>query len=107
MNGPRFTPKSNTPPAFLIEAAGIYEERNRLYGDNYKHFGPSLSALFPNGVKVNTPHDFNRLGIFVQVFSKLTRYAQNFDRGGHEDSLDDLAVYAMMLKELDREGKKS
>lgn len=101
-----FTPKVGTPPAFLRDAATIYEQRNKLYGDNYKHFGPSLSALFPNGLTVKSPHDFNRLGLLVQVFSKLTRYAQNFERGGHEDSLDDLAVYAMMLKEIDRGVKK-
>ena len=28
-----------------------------------------------------------------------------FDKGGHNDSLDDIAVYAMMLKELDSGAK--
>lgn len=101
-----FTPKAGSPPAFLRDAAKIYEERNKLYGDNYKQFGKWANELFPNGLVVSGEEEWNRLGIFVQIMSKLSRYAQNFNRGGHEDSLDDMAVYAMMLKELDREGEK-
>jgi hypothetical protein len=33
--------------------------------------------------------------------SKATRYAQNFERGGHEDSLIDNSVYTQMLREVD------
>lgn len=90
-------------PTQLREKAVLYEERNRLYGDNYKRFGPVMKLLFPNGVPLATEDDHNRFGIFVQIVAKVTRYAENFERGGHDDSLDDLAVYSMMLKELDRE----
>lgn len=92
-----------TVPEMLREAAGIYEERNKLYGDNYKRFGAIMQLLFPNNAELAWHDEFNRFGIFVQMVSKLTRYAENFDRGGHRDSLDDLAVYAMMLRELDEE----
>jgi hypothetical protein len=88
-------------PEMLRDAAAIYEERNKLYGDNYKRFGYIMAELFPQGLMLRGPDDFNRFGIFVQMVSKLTRYSENLARGGHADSLDDLAVYTMMLQELD------
>jgi len=92
-------------PDSLRAAAEIYEERNKMYRDNYKNFGKVWLALFPDGISTTSAEDpvaaCNRLGIMVQMVGKLTRYAANFNRGGHDDSLDDLAVYTMMLKELD------
>lgn len=92
-------------PEALRAAAGIYEERNKLYGDNYKRFGLVVAALFPDGISIASAEDpvkaGNRLGVLIQILSKLTRYCENFNRGGHADSLEDLAVYAMMLRELD------
>lgn len=90
-----------TPPDTLEAAAALYRERNKLYGDNYKRFGPIMALLFPDGLTLKTAEDFGRFGILVQVIAKQTRYAENFTRGGHEDSLDDTIVYAAMLKELD------
>jgi len=92
-----------TVPELLRAAAEIYEERNKLYGDNYKRFGKVMEVLFPNGLTLKTTDDFNRFGVFVQIVSKQTRYAEMFSRGGHPDSLDDTSVYAMMLRELDVE----
>jgi hypothetical protein len=89
------------PTESLRAAAEIYEQRNKLYGDNYKTFGPWVALLFPDGITLVTPNDFNRFGVITQMLGKLSRYAANFKKGGHDDSLDDLAVYAMMLKELD------
>lgn len=92
-------------PEQLRKAAEIYEQRNELYGDNYKHWGKVWLALFPDGISTTSAEDpvgaCNRMGILVQIVSKLTRYCQQFNAGGHADSLDDLAVYAMMLRELD------
>jgi len=89
----------------LKAKAELFNERHKDYGDNYKHFGYIMGQLFTNGEMFDTrnPDTMNRLGIFVQMITKLTRYAQNFHKGGHDDSLDDLVVYAMMLKELDVE----
>ena len=84
----------------LDAAADTYRERNKLYGDNYKHFGAACVAMFPDGLMLRTAEDWNRLGVFIQATSKLTRYAQNFSRGGHIDSAHDLSVYAAMLQEL-------
>lgn len=84
----------------LERGAATYRERNALYGDNYKHFGMVMAGMFPEGLTLETPEDWNRLGVFVQAASKMTRYAQNFTRGGHADSAHDLSVYAAMLEEL-------
>lgn len=87
----------------LRHAAGIYDERNALYGDNYKNFGIVMIGMFPRGIELKTADDFTRFGLLVQAVSKDTRYAQQFDKGGHIDSLDDGVVYRTMLNEVDHE----
>lgn len=93
-------------PEMLRECATVYEERNKLYGDNYKWFGKVMIGLFPNGLTINNVDDWNRLGVFVQAVSKMTRYARNFQDGGHDDSALDNSVYMQMLRELDEEQRK-
>lgn len=92
--------KSKKVPEILEEAAATYRQRNSLYGDNYKKFGQIMSILYPQWLMLSKEEDFNRLGIFVQCLSKLTRYAENLENGGHKDSAHDLCVYAAMLEEL-------
>lgn len=87
----------------LRHAAGIFDERNALYGDNYKNFGKVMVGMFPRGIVLKTEDDFTRFGLFVQAISKDTRYANQFTNGGHVDSLDDGAVYRQMLNEVDHE----
>ncbi len=79
----------------------LYEQRNTLYGDNYKRFGAIMLLLFPGGISLVTEDDHNRFAVFVQIVGKITRYAEQFEVGGQSDALDDTAVYAMMLRELD------
>lgn len=93
-------PLKQTVPQMLCSAADIYEQRNKIYGNNYFRFGTVAREILGN-IELKSAEDFNRFGILVQILSKITRYGENFKRGGHDDSLDDLAVYAMMLKELD------
>lgn len=81
--------------------AALFDNRNQVYGDNFIHFGKVMKGMFPEGVQLMTEADFCRFCVFVQVISKGTRYAQNFARGGHTDSLDDTSVYAAMLAEVD------
>jgi len=88
-------------PDNLKKLAELFEERNKTYGSNYKEIGFVLHALFPEGICVNSHEDWSRFGCLFQMISKLTRYVQNFESGGHRDSLDDLSVYAQMLSELD------
>ena len=90
-------------PEMLEQSAATYRERNEIYGDNYKNFGKWTSQLFPNGLTVKTVDDWNRLGVLVQKMSKLSRYAETYESGGHDDSLLDDAVYTTMLRELDKE----
>jgi hypothetical protein len=91
---------SKTVPEFLADAAELYKKRNAVYKDNYKRVGPMYVQLFPEGITLKTADDFNKFAIFMQMVNKFTRCASNFQHG-HQDSVDDLAVYAMMLKELD------
>lgn len=85
----------------LRESANVFEERGKVYGEAYKVFGPVFAALFPTGLTIYGPEDANRLGVFVQILSKVVRYAGTFKDGGHDDSLVDLSTYAAMLRELD------
>ena len=86
----------------ISEMGSLFKERGEVYGNNYKQFGFVCRFLFPDGkVELSTPQDHNRFGILVQIISKLTRYAQNFNKGGHRDSLIDLSLYCHMLMELE------
>ena len=84
----------------LREKAELFNSRSAVYGDTYKNFGKIMKPLVGE-VNLKSEIDFSRFGVLVQIVSKLARYCKNYSRGGHNDSLDDLAVYAMMLKELD------
>lgn len=96
-------PRNPTVPEMLAALGDLYRKRNKLYKNNYKHFGTVMFGMFPNGVTLRTAEEFNRFAIFVQLVAKLTRYGQSFADGGHVDSLDDTSVYAQMLQEYDRE----
>lgn len=88
----------------MAEGAKTYQERNSIYGDSYKEFGPVMLALFGDGISVDNAHDMNRLGVLNMIVSKLMRYCSNFETGGHYDSIYDMMVYCAMLAELDKEG---
>lgn len=85
----------------LKDLGKLYAERNKLYSDNYKHFGDILVGMFPDGISLQTAEEFNRFALFLQIIHKQTRYARSLLTGGHGDSLDDTAVYAQMLREYD------
>lgn len=97
-----------TVPEMLEASATTYRERNKFYGNNYKNFGEWVSRLFPEGVTVKTPEEWNRMGVLIQKLSKLSRYAEQYEKGGHDDSLLDDVVYTTMLRELDSQiGEKT
>lgn len=89
-------------PDQLVEKAALYRQRNSIYKDNYKRFGGMVHAVMPT-IVLKSADDCNRFGVLNMLFSKLSRYAAQFPDGGHPDSLDDMCVYAMMLKELDKD----
>lgn len=90
----------------LSEMAKLFAQRNRVYGSNYRSFGRIMLALHPEGIHVSSERDLARLGVYIQVVNKLSRYSNSFSGGGHADSLDDLSVYSQMLRELDRDVPK-
>lgn len=90
-----------TVPERLRDLAKIHEDRAAIYGDNYMHVGKIMVGMFPNGVVVRTEEDFGRLHLFYHLVGKLTRYARQMPGEGHDDSLDDIAVYAMLLRQFD------
>lgn len=82
----------------LAEMAETYRERNKVYGDNYKRVGLVMSALFPQGVTIVTPEQFNVWHLFELMVVKMTRFANS--GLSHQDSIHDLAVYAAMVESL-------
>ena len=90
-----------TPLQCIEEAAETFRQRNLVYGDNYLNFGFFVAKLFPFGLTLKTPEDWNRFGVLCQILSKISRYANNFSIG-HIDSMHDIGVYAFMLESLDR-----
>jgi len=87
----------------LKQAAKTFDARHAVYGDNYKKVGAVMAALFPDGIFLKTEDDHNRFHIFMLQIVKVTRYAENWGRGGHADSTLDLSVYAAMLHSIDEE----
>ncbi|QIG71675.1 putative dehalogenase hydrolase-like protein [Rhizobium phage RHph_TM40] len=99
---PWFIKSENKIAADLMnDSAELYRQRNLVYGDSYRRHGEIMAKLFPNGVTLKTAEDFNRFGILNMKISKVTRYCQNFEKGGHLDSVIDDGVYTFMLAELD------
>lgn len=88
-------------PEILEELATLYRDRRETYGPTDQYFGPLLFALFPRGLNITTVDDANRAALLFHCINKMMRYASAFDRGGHSDSLRDLAVYAIMLEDYD------
>ena len=94
---------ASSPAEILSAAAETFREKSKEYGGNYLKIGSVLQALFPDGLKMAHQDDHNRYHLFLMMLVKLTRYAENFNKGGHQDSLRDLAVYAAMLEAMDHE----
>lgn len=85
----------------LNEMAGLYAERNAVYKDNYLMVGRIMEAMFPAGKTLRGADDFNRWHLFELAIVKLSRYASNYNQGGHKDSIEDMIVYLAMVAALD------
>lgn len=79
----------------------LHQDRSELYGDDYLRVGPSFAGVFPHGLELKSPADFTRFALLTHIHGKLLRYAARFHDGGHDDSLDDISVYAQLLKHAD------
>jgi hypothetical protein len=87
----------------LAALGDLFNERGKVYGSSWRESGALYATLLPGGVELRSAQDFCRFAIFMMVVGKIQRYAKNFSKGGHKDSLDDIAVYAQMLRQLDEE----
>lgn len=92
-----------TAAEFLREGAQTFEDRNKVYGNNYLNVGGAMAALFPDGVTLKTADDHNRFHIFMLGIVKLSRYCNNWSNNGHADSIHDNTVYSAMLESIDEE----
>lgn len=91
-----------SPALPLLERmAETYRARRSTYGASEQKFAELCLALFPVGLTLQTKSDWVRFGLFVQMISKLARYANDF-YSGHIDSAHDIAVYSAMLEAEDR-----
>ena len=90
--------KNKNPDQLLQDAARLFREKSREYGESYKNAGEIYAAFFPKGLTLKTPDDFARFNTFSLCLMKLNRYAQNMENGGHLDSAVDLSVYAATLQ---------
>ncbi len=90
----------------IEDALNTFTERNKVYGDNFWTFGDVMNLIFPDGLLLKGADDFARFGLFANQVAKITRYAQNFQNGGHADSVHDCGVYSFMLETMDEQMQK-
>ena len=83
----------------------IFEERKDQYGNNYLYWGEVMDKLYPEGLTVKGVNDWNKLGVLVQIVSKLTRYTTgNSDKEIINDTLNDMSIYSQMLAKIEVDG---
>jgi hypothetical protein len=98
---PKATPKVSDIALGLENAAETFRKRSEEYGSNFLNMGEAMAGMFPNGVTLQSPEDFVRWHLFELNMIKMSRYASNWDKGGHADSLVDACVYPAMLAWVD------
>lgn len=97
---PSMSRASESPAEVLKEAAKTYEERNAVYGSNWRRVPEVMKAMFPDGVPgelVTEPH----WHLFELIVVKLTRFAKS--NLSHEDSIHDAMVYSAMIESILKE----
>lgn len=87
--------------AVLRNMASTFEERSKIYGDNYRMVGHVMRALFPKGVVLHDPQDYEVWHLFELKIVKLTRFA--ISGLTHRDSIHDDAVYSAMIEAILKE----
>lgn len=90
----------------LEAMAATFRERNAVYGNNFERLGHAMAAMFPDGLTLKGHDDFTRFYFLILQQVKLSRYVTNFHKGGHADSVHDMAVYAALLEAYDEGLKK-
>lgn len=86
-------------PNEILEAmARTFEERGKIYGDNYKLIGFVLETMFPHGVHLVTANDHLKWSMFLEIVKKTCRLASA--KLNHQDSIHDIGVYAAMFESI-------
>ena len=83
----------------LKQGADFFESRREEYGEEYLKTGKIRKAFFPNGIKLKTENDFYYFHLFNIIATKLGRIAEHWRKGQHEDSWNDIMIYAAMALE--------
>lgn len=96
-------PQPKSVPELLRAAAQTFEDRNKVYGSNYKMVGPMVKILFPNGVPSALVAS-DRWHLFELMLVKISRFA--ISGLNHQDSIHDTTVYAAMVESLLKEGEQ-
>lgn len=82
----------------LKKAEAVIIERSDEYENAHIVHAEVLAAMFPNGIELKSISDFSKFATLNMCVAKTTRYAMNFNKGGHKDSALDLISYAAMLE---------
>jgi len=90
--------RAETPDEALRNAAELFLSKHPEYGSSWQAVSHTMHSLFPDGVKLETPAEFGRYNCIQMIVSKLKRYCNNFETGGHLDSIQDLQAYGGMLE---------
>lgn len=98
--------RNGSPLEFLRRAEDTLVTRGKEYGPSYQRFGPILHAMCPAGIELKTSDDWGRMAVLLMIMAKLDRYMNNFNEGGHEDSITDNINYHAILASLDRDARK-
>lgn len=86
-----------TPEQVLKEMLMTRRSKAAEYsGDTADKAGAIMAIIFPKGVYLSTPEEFECFSIFNQMIGKFIRFGAT--RMSHVDSVHDLGVYSAMLE---------
>ena len=95
-------PIANRMPMLLDEIKATFEQRGKIYKENYEMMGNLMVALFGDG---KSAEEYARLDLLHHVLSKLTRFVGSDLT--HRDSIFDMALCCIMLTALIDEAESS
>jgi hypothetical protein len=85
---------------FLAE---LFANKEKAYGEQYKEFGQFMMLLL-GPIEIKTVADYNKIMTIFNIVTKVGRICKAFKlKIDDEDSPDDLAIYSMILQELNND----
>lgn len=93
--------KPEGPAGILAAGAETFIKKSSEYGNSVRQYGDVMTALFPEGVTLDTPQAWTHMGVFQQVVHKVCRAANTMVAGQPSvDSAHDMMVYSAILQDL-------